>query len=92
MIYRDGAPTSMDNRRLLAARYAGIDVPVTIRNADDLLTPAQAENFSVGDITPSTWGEAMDLRIGRQGEMSGAPSDWAERFPNGSIYDPHIVE
>lgn len=92
VIYRDGAPTSMDNRRLLAARYAGIDVPVTIRNADDLLTPAQAENFSVGDITPSTWGEAMDLRIGRQGEMSGAPSDWAERFPNGSIYDPHIVE
>ena len=64
----------------------------TIRNADDLLTPAQAENFSVGDIAPSTWGEAMDLRIGRQGEMSGAPSDWAERFPNGSIYDPHIVE
>ncbi|WP_400083111.1 hypothetical protein [Yoonia sp. R78084] len=93
VISGDGVPTSMDNRRLLAARRAGIEVPVTARYASDPLTPDQVREFTVtGQPAPSTWGEALDLRIGRQGEMRGAPSDWAERFPNGSIYDPVVVE
>ncbi|MBY5967671.1 DUF637 domain-containing protein [Halomonas denitrificans] len=70
----------------LAAEAAGGDFTT------GALTAVQAENFSVGDITPSAWGEAMDLRISRQGEMRGASDDWAERFPNGSIYDPRVME
>ena len=45
VLYRDGVPTSMDNRRLLAARRAGIEVPVRVRSASDPLTPSQVNQF-----------------------------------------------
>lgn len=88
----DGAPTSMDNRRLLAAREAGIPIEADVRNASDPLTSAQADRFEVvGQPRPTNWGEAIQLRTQRQGGMQGVDPSWPERLPNGSIYDPDIV-
>ncbi|WP_430511448.1 DUF637 domain-containing protein [Pannonibacter phragmitetus] len=87
----DGAPTSMDNRRLLAARQAGVPIEAVVRNASDPLSPAEATRFRVGNITPKTWGEAIELRVLRQGGMKGVDTTWPEKFPNGSIYDPDIT-
>ncbi|WP_231130770.1 hypothetical protein [Granulibacter bethesdensis] len=87
----DGVPTSMDNRRLLAARQAGIPIPAHVRNASDLLTPEEVQRFKVkGEAPPTTWGEAIQLRVQRQRGISGADPSWSDRFPNWSIYDPKI--
>lgn len=88
----DDAPTSMDNRRLLAAREAGIPIEANVRNASDPLTPGDASRFRVGDVTPTTWGEAIQLRVQRQSAIKGTDPNFPERFPHGSIYDPDIVE
>jgi len=87
----DGAPTSMDNRRLLAAREAGIPIEANVRNASDPLTPAQIDRFETNGQRPTTWGEAIQLRTQRQGGIQGVGPSWPDRFPNGSIYDPNFV-
>ena len=89
----DGVFTSLDNRRLLAARRAGVDVQANIRNFDEALTASEIQRFRVGgQPIPRTWGDAAQLRIQRQGNFPGVDSTWPERFPNGSIFDPIIIE
>ena len=86
-------PTSMDNTRVLAAREAGIDIQANVRNSDELLTSVEISRFSVdGYETPTTWGDAIDIRIQRQGEMQGVDPSWPDQFPNGSIYDPEVTD
>lgn len=88
----DGAATSADNTRILAAREAGIKVKANVRNYEDPISPDQAKRFKLSDeTTPSTWGEAIEFRVKRQAEMPGVDSNWPERFPNGSLYDPTIT-
>lgn len=62
----DGNLTTLDNTRVAAAREAGIDVQATIRNYDDPLPPEMVARFTTSKGVPKTWGEATDLRIGKQ--------------------------
>lgn len=72
----DSQLTSIDNRRLLAAREVGISAQVRIRSFDEVLTPDEVTRFTrQGHPPPTTWGEAITLRIrdqnGRFGELAG---------------------
>ncbi|MBM7689215.1 pre-toxin TG domain-containing protein [Enterococcus ureilyticus] len=62
----DGSLTTLDNTRVAAAREVGIDVQATVRNYDDLLPPDMVARFTTPKGVPKTWGEATDLRIGKQ--------------------------
>lgn len=62
----DGGLTTIDNTRVVAARAAGIDVQAVVRNADDLLPEHLIERFTTKKGVPTTWGEAIELRIGKQ--------------------------
>jgi hypothetical protein len=88
---------SLDNRRLLAARTAGIDVNVKIIGRDVPITEDQARRFLLngdgsGDrnftVRPKTWGEAAEHRIINQGQYD---IEWAERHRGvGSRVTPKI--
>ncbi len=62
----DGGLTTIDNTRVVAARAAGIDVQAVVHNADDLLPEHLIERFTTKKGVPTTWGEAIELRIGKQ--------------------------
>lgn len=62
----DGGLTTIDNTRVVAARAAGIDVQAVVHNADDLLPESLIERFTTKQGVPTTWGEAIELRIGKQ--------------------------
>lgn len=63
----DGGFTTMDNTRVVAAGHAGIDVQAVIHPFDEPLPDAeQIERFSTRKGVPSTWGDAVSLRIGKQ--------------------------
>ncbi len=62
----DGGLTTIDNTRVVAARAAGIDVQAVVHNADDLLSESLIERFTTKQGVPTTWGEAIELRIGKQ--------------------------
>ncbi len=62
----DGGLTTIDNTRVVAARTAGIDVQAVVHNADDLLPESLIERFTTKQGVPTTWGEAIELRIGKQ--------------------------
>jgi hypothetical protein len=82
----DGVLTSMDNRRLLAARHAGINVQARVHSMADLLTLDEIKRFRKdGFPDPVTWGDAIRIRI--MSQLDG----WGGRFPNGSLYDPEII-
>lgn len=87
----DGAITSIDNTRILAAREAGISVRVRVRSMNEPLTAAEKTRFTKdGFPTPNTWGEAIQVRIRSQrGRHSGGT--FAETFPEGSLYPPRIT-
>ncbi|MEF1285952.1 hemagglutinin repeat-containing protein, partial [Vibrio sp. M250220] len=87
----DGAPTSADNTRILAAREAGISVKAKIRNYDEAISPEQARRFKLDGELPKTWGEAIEFRVKKQAQMPNVDKTWSETFPNGSIYDPDIT-
>ncbi|MCE9992694.1 hypothetical protein LZ633_11905 [Enterobacter asburiae] len=74
----DGKLTTIDNTRVLAASRAGIKVAARIHNASDTLPPDLAGRFTTKKGTPSTWGEAIDLRIGKQS------AGYRNHYPNGS--------
>lgn len=67
----DGAPTSMDNRRLLAAREAGIPIEANVRNASDPLTPAQVDRFETNG--------------GLGGNAKRSYSEWWRKQPSTSL-------
>ena len=75
----DGGLTSVDNTRVLASHYAGIDVRANVHAADDVLPTEFAERFTSrkGEV-PSTWGDAVLNRIGSQN------SGYRNTYPYGS--------
>ncbi|MBC2258107.1 T7SS effector LXG polymorphic toxin [Listeria booriae] len=62
----DGSLTTLDNTRVAAAREVGIDVQATVRNYDDPLPQDMVARFTTPKGVPKTWGEATNLRIGKQ--------------------------
>ncbi|AET59191.1 hypothetical protein HPL003_12170 [Paenibacillus terrae HPL-003] len=62
----DGSYTTIDNTRVVAARKAGIDVKATVHSADELLPTEYIDRFTTKKGVPTTWGEAIELRIGKQ--------------------------
>jgi hypothetical protein len=62
----DGKLTSIDNTRVAAARYVGINVLASIHEYNDPLTLDQMSRFATKKGIPSTWGEAVVLRISKQ--------------------------
>lgn len=87
----NGAPTSVDNTRILAAREAGIKVEANVRNYNDPISRDQAVRFVLNGKVPKTWGQAVEFRVQKQSQMSGVDKSWSEKFPSGSIYDPDIT-
>jgi hypothetical protein len=87
----DGAPTSVDNTRILAAREAGIKVEANVRNYNDPISDDQARRFILNGQVPKTWGEAVEFRVRKQSQMPGVDKSWAEKFSSGSIYDPEVT-
>ncbi len=62
----DGAYTTIDNTRVAAAREAGIDVQAKIHPYNETLPEEFIDRFTTKKGIPSTWGEAIELRIGKQ--------------------------
>ena len=62
----DGGLTTLDNTRVLASSRANINVQANIRNASDALPANLVERFTTKKGVPSTWGDAVNLRIGKQ--------------------------
>lgn len=88
----DGAPTSVDNTRILAAREAGVKVEANVHNYSDPIPLERAENLIFEGKVPSTWGEAIELRVKKQATQRGVSKEWPDTFPNGSIYDPEVMK
>ena len=62
----DGKLTTIDNTRVVAAREAGIDAQAIIHDANELLPENLIDRFTTKKGVPKTWGEAIELRIGKQ--------------------------
>jgi RHS repeat-associated protein len=80
----DGGLTTIDNTRVLSASRAGVNVQANIHNATDSLPANFVERFTTRRGTPSTWGDAVQLRIGNQN------SGFRNTYPNGSPYTGSI--
>ncbi|MDE1705793.1 hemagglutinin repeat-containing protein [Acinetobacter nosocomialis] len=89
VIMPNGSATSMDNTRILAAREAGIDVKAKVRDFNTPLTSLEKDRFKSGNVVPKTWGEAIKLRVEKQGQFE---KGWEIKFPYGSIYDPKVTK
>ncbi|NJD06126.1 MAG: hypothetical protein FIA97_06465 [Methylococcaceae bacterium] len=74
----DGALTTFDNTRVLAAQRAGIDVQALIHNAGDAF-PAGRWTPRSG-VQPSTWEEAVQVRIQQQNSV------FRNTYPSGSPF------
>jgi RHS repeat-associated protein len=83
---KDNMYTSLDNKRLAAARDVGIDIKANVHNYDDVFPEARASEFEMQYGTrPSTYGEAIELRIKGQG------STWSTEYSNGSFVLPRAT-
>jgi hypothetical protein len=73
----DGLITAVDNTRVVAAQHAGIAVKVSVHAFDESLPPDVVARFTTrkGGV-PSTWGEALINRIGRQNSSYRGISAW----------------
>jgi RHS repeat-associated protein len=76
----DGGLTTLDNTRVLAASRAGVNVQANVRNASDALPANMVERFTTKKGVPTTWGEAAQLRIGKQS------AGWRNGNSNGSMF------
>ena len=76
----DGSMTTLDNTRVAAAREVKIDVQANVRSYDTPL-PNQAtiDRFTTKKGVPKTWGEAVELRVGKQ------KADFKNNNPMGSF-------
>lgn len=87
VIMPDGQVATFDNRRIQAARNAGIDALVNVHRYDDLVPPdfgdRGLENPDPnGSNIPDTWGQAIEWRVNRQ------DGKWfRKRFKHGT---PHL--
>lgn len=90
----DGASTSIDNTRMLAAREAGVKVEANVHNFNDPIPKERAEKLIYNGKIPKTWGEAIEFRIQKQSgyKLKGIPEGWSDNFPNGSIYNPEVIK
>ena len=76
----DGKITTLDNTRVVAARAAGIRAEAGVHGYNDPLPDrATAQRFTTpkGGV-PSTWGQAVENRIGKQS------ASFRRNSPNGS--------
>ncbi|MDO5539023.1 MAG: hypothetical protein Q4F83_02960 [Eubacteriales bacterium] len=62
----DGMYTTIDNTRVVAAREVGISVQANVHAYNDPLPSNYIKRFSTAKGVPKTWGEAIELRIGKQ--------------------------
>ena len=76
----DGNLTTIDNTRVLAARYAEIDVQANVHAFDEVLPQDLdlIERLTTQKVVPKTWGDAVLLRIGKQN------SGYRNTYPFGS--------
>nr|WP_323866508.1 hypothetical protein [Xenorhabdus sp. Flor] len=74
----DGKLTTIDNTRVLAASRAGIKVKARIYDGTSPLPPEFTQRFTTYKGIPSTWEEAINLRIGKQN------AGYRNRYPKGS--------
>ena len=81
----DGRLTSIDNTRIRAARETGTDVSANVRDFNAPLTSEEMGRFTRRGETPSTWGEAITLRINGQSGKFGVNN------PNGLDSLPRIT-
>ena len=57
---------NIDNTRVIAARDAGITATARVHQYTDPLPEEFIDRFTTRTGTPSTWGEAVQLRVGKQ--------------------------
>ncbi len=62
----DGVYTTIDNTRVVSAREAGINVQANVHGYNDPLLTEYIERFTTKKGIPTTWGEAVELRVGKQ--------------------------
>ena len=74
----DGKFTTVDNTRLLAAKYAGINVKVKVHSYEEVLPNNMIDRFTTRKGVPTTWGDAVNLRIGKQNQL------YRDLYPYGS--------
>ncbi len=58
--------TTIDNTRVVSAREAGINVEANVHGYNDPLPSEYIERFTTKKGVPKTWGEAIELRVGKQ--------------------------
>jgi hypothetical protein len=75
----DGGLTAVDNTRVVASRHAGIELRAVVHPFDEpLKDPNLTNRFATPKGVPSTWGEAISLRIGKQA------ASYRNKYPMGS--------
>jgi len=62
----DGIYTTIDNTRVASAREAGVNVKANVHGYNDPLPSEYIERFTTKKGVPKTWGEAIELRVGKQ--------------------------
>lgn len=62
----DGIYTTIDNTRVVSAREAGVNVKANVHGYNDPLPSEYIERFTTKKCVPKTWGEAIELRVGKQ--------------------------
>ena len=78
----DGVYTTIDNTRVVSAREAGINVQANVHGYNDSLPTEYIERFTTKKGIPTTWGEAVELRVGKQ----------KASFRNGNSYGEFNME
>ena len=81
----DGQYTSFDNRRLLAARKAGMYVRARIHDHSERL-PEKFNRVKLNGFKPDTWGDAIQFRVANQNSSS------FQSTRNGSFNEPLIIQ
>jgi len=80
----DGTLITMDNRRLLAAHNAKVKVTAVVHDASEPLSLEMQSRFMRRkEVVPTTWGEAIIMRIENQGKL------YKSANPQGSMITGH---
>ncbi|PHM28800.1 hypothetical protein [Xenorhabdus budapestensis] len=75
---KDGGLTTIDNTRVLAASRANVNVKARVHDGSTPLPQEFIKRFTTYKSIPSTWEEAINLRIGKQN------AGYRKRYPDGS--------
>ena len=85
VVMKDGTMTTMDNTRVFAAQQTGTTIQARVRQHSDLLSPSEINSFTTKKGVPKTWGEAIELRIGKQNaefRSSNPQGSWTQPASN----------